>query len=131
MSDEPKGVEPLVLRPPALGEQIDAVGPTLSAAFAEVRTALAAGRPVTVVVDAGDLLGQGSPLDAAVATALLGMVRTLGIEGSKAGWRVNVVAGGAGDAAAIDETVALLAGSSFLTGQLLQVGGANLGKLPA
>jgi NAD(P)-dependent dehydrogenase (short-subunit alcohol dehydrogenase family) len=84
-----------------------------------------------VVLDAADLLGQGSPLDAAVATALLGMVRTLGIEGAKPGWRVNVVAGGAEDAAAIEETVAMLAGSSSLTGQLLQVGGANLGKLPA
>jgi NAD(P)-dependent dehydrogenase (short-subunit alcohol dehydrogenase family) len=131
MSDEPNGVEPLELRPAVLGEQVDAVGPTLSAAFAEIRAALEAGRPVTVVVDAGDLLGQGSPLDAAVATALLGMVRTLGIEGAKPGWRVNVVAGGAEDAAAIDETVALLARSSSLTGQLLQVGGANLGKVPA
>jgi hypothetical protein len=40
-----------------------------------------------------------------------------------------------GDAAgdehdAVAETIALLADSS-LTGQLLQVGGANLGKLPA
>jgi NAD(P)-dependent dehydrogenase (short-subunit alcohol dehydrogenase family) len=131
MSDELKGVEPLVLRPPALGEDVDAVGPTLTGAFAEIRAALEAGRPVAVVVDAGDLLGQGSPLDAAVATALLGMVRTLGIEGAKPRWRVNVVAGGAGDGRAIDETVALLARSSSLTGQLLQVGGANLGKVPA
>jgi NAD(P)-dependent dehydrogenase (short-subunit alcohol dehydrogenase family) len=122
--------EPLVLRPAALGDDLDAVTPTLTGAFAEIRAALDAGRPVAVVLDAGDLLGQGSPLDAAVADALLGMVRTLGIEGRKPGWRVNVVAGGADDAAAIEETVALLAGSS-LTGQLLQVGGANLGKLPA
>jgi hypothetical protein len=129
--DELKGVEPLVLRPAALGEDVDAVGPTLTAAFAEIRAALEAGRPVTVVLDPGDLLGQGSPLDAAVATALLGMVRTFGIEGAKPGWRVNVVAGRADDAAAIEETVALLAGSSSLTGQLLQVGGANLGKVPA
>jgi NAD(P)-dependent dehydrogenase (short-subunit alcohol dehydrogenase family) len=131
MAEQSERVEPLVLRPPASGEDVDAVGPTLTDAFVEIRAALEAGRPVIVVVDPGDLLGQGSPLDAAVATALLGMVRTLGIEGAKPGWRVNVVAGGAADAAAIDETVALLARSSSLTGQLLQVGGANLGKLPA
>ena len=122
--------EPLVLRPAALGDDLDAVTPILTGAFAEIRAALDAARPVAVVLDAGDLLGQGSPLDAAVADALLGMVRTLGIEGRKPGWRVNVVAGGADDAAAIAETVALLAASP-LTGQLLQVGGANLGKLPA
>jgi NAD(P)-dependent dehydrogenase (short-subunit alcohol dehydrogenase family) len=123
--------EPLVLRPAKLGEDLDAVTPTLTGAFAEIRVALDAGRPVAVVLDAGDLLGQGSPLDAALADALLGMVRTLGIEGRKPGWRVNVVAGGADDAAAIEETVAMLGRSTQLTGQLLQVGGANLGKLPA
>lgn len=118
----------LVLRPGSVGDDLDAVTPTLTGAFAEARGALEAGRAVAVVVDAGDLLGQGSPLDAAVATGLLGMVRTLGIEGAKPGWRVNVVAGGEGDQAAVEETVAMLAGSS-LTGQLLTVGGANLGKV--
>ena len=120
--------EPLVLRPAAVGDDLDAVTPALTGAFAEARAALEAGRPVAVVVDARDLLGQRSPLDAAIATGLLGMVRTLAIEGAKPGWRINVVAGGEGDAAAVEETVAMLAGSS-LSGQLLQVGGANLGKL--
>jgi NAD(P)-dependent dehydrogenase (short-subunit alcohol dehydrogenase family) len=119
----------LVLRPGSAGEDLDAVTPMLTGAFAEVRDALEAGRAVAVVVDARDLLGQGSPLDAAVATGLLGMVRTLGIEGVKPGWRVNVVAGGEGDEDAVEETVAMLARSSSITGQLLQVGGANLGKV--
>jgi hypothetical protein len=56
------------------------------------------------------------------------MVRTLGIEGVKPGWSINVVAGGEGDEAVVEETVAMLAGSS-LTGQVLTVGGANLGKV--
>jgi NAD(P)-dependent dehydrogenase (short-subunit alcohol dehydrogenase family) len=119
----------LVLRPGSAGEDLDAVTPMLTGAFAEVRDALEAGRAVAVVVDARDLLGQGSPLDAAVATGLLGMARTLGIEGVKPGWRVNVVAGGEGDEDAVEETVAMLARSSSITGQLLQVGGANLGKV--
>jgi NAD(P)-dependent dehydrogenase (short-subunit alcohol dehydrogenase family) len=118
----------LVLRPGSVGDDLDSVTPALTQAFAEAREALDAGRPVAVLVDAGDLLGQGSPLDAAVATGLLGMVRTLGIEGVKPGWRVNVVAGGDGDESVVEETVAMLAGSS-LTGQLLTVGGANLGKV--
>lgn len=119
-----------MVRPAAVGDDPGAVTTALTGAFVEVRGALEAGRPVAVVLDARDLMGQGDPLAAAVATGLLGMVRTLGIEGAKPGWRVNVVAGGPEDGEAVEETVALLAGSS-LTGQLLNVGGANLGKLPA
>jgi NAD(P)-dependent dehydrogenase (short-subunit alcohol dehydrogenase family) len=140
MSAEQGTDEPLVLRPGALGDDPGAVTTALTGAFAAARAALEAGRPVAVVVAAGDLLGQGAPLDAAVATGLLGMVRTLAIEGARPGWRVNVVAGagiatdkgeaGGQDDPAVAETVAMLADSS-LTGQLLQVGGANLGKLPA
>jgi hypothetical protein len=117
-----------VLRPGSVGDDLDAVTPVLTRAFADAREALGVGRKVAVVVDARDLLGQGSPLDAAVATGLLGMVRTLGIEGAKPGWSINLVAGGEGDEALVEETVAMLAGSS-LTGQLLQLGGANLGKV--
>lgn len=119
----------LVLRPGSVGDDLDAVTPALTGAFVAAREALEAGRRVVVVVDAGDLLGQGSPVDAAVATGLLGMVRTLGIEGAKPGWSINVVAGGEDDGEAVEEAVAMLAGSSSITGQLLQVGGANLGKV--
>jgi hypothetical protein len=123
--------DPLVLRPEPLGADPAGVTPALTGAFLDAREALEAGRPVVVVVAAADLLGQGAPLDAALATALLGMVRTLAIEGAKPGWRINVVAGAAGDEAAVEETVAMLASGSALTGQLLQVDGVNLGKLPA
>jgi NAD(P)-dependent dehydrogenase (short-subunit alcohol dehydrogenase family) len=119
----------LVLRPGSVGDDLDSVTPALTGAFVAAREALQAGRPVAVVLDARDLLGQGSPLDAAVATGLLGMVRTLGIEGAKPGWRVNVVAGGEGDGAGVEEAVAMLGRSNSITGQLLQVGGANLGKV--
>jgi NAD(P)-dependent dehydrogenase (short-subunit alcohol dehydrogenase family) len=131
MPGEDGNVEPLVLRPGPLGDDPSALTPALTDAFVAARDALEAARPVVVIVAAGDLLGQGSPLDATVATALLGMVRTLAIEGVKSGWRINVVAAGEGDEAAVEETVALLASASAVTGQLLQLGGANLGKLPA
>jgi NAD(P)-dependent dehydrogenase (short-subunit alcohol dehydrogenase family) len=138
-----------VLRPEPLGEDPGEVTSALTAAFAEAREALEAHRPVVVVVAAGDLLGQGHPLDAAVATGLLGMVRTLAIEGAKPGWRINMVAGPgtaadgeaeefgvapADEAADEEDPVALIVAmlaESELTGQLLQAGGANLGKLPA
>jgi len=138
-----------VLRQGPLGDDPGAVTRALTEAFVAVREALEARRPVVIGVTAGDLLGQGGPLDAAVATGLLGMVRALEIEGAKAGWRINVVAGpglaedgekqefgvAPVDEAADEEdpvalTIAMLA-ESELTGQLLQVGGANLGKLPA
>ena len=131
MFEEDERDEPLVLRPAPAGDDPGAVTAILTESFAAMRDALDAGRPVVVVLAARDLLGQADPLDAAVATALLGMVRTLGIEGAKPGWRVNAVAGGKDDATAIDETIDLLARSTALTGQLLQVGGANLGKVPA
>ena len=83
------------------------------------------------MLDTGDLLGQGYPLDAAVATGAARDDPDARDRGRKPGWRINVVAGGAEDAAAVEETVALLAGLVALTGQLLQIGGANLGKLPA
>jgi len=124
------GGDILVVRPGSVGDDLDAVTPALTGAFVAAREALEAGRPVAVVVDARDLLGQRSPLDAAVATGLLGMVRTLGIEGAKPGWRVNVVAGSAAADPAVEEAVAALAATS-LTGQLLQTGGANLGKVVA
>jgi NAD(P)-dependent dehydrogenase (short-subunit alcohol dehydrogenase family) len=138
-----------VLHQEPVGDDPAAVTRALTDAFVAVREALEARRPVVVVVAAGDLEGQGDPLDAAVATGLLGMVRTLGIEGAKPGWRINVVAGpgvaaegeheefgvAPGVEAADEEdpvalTIGMLADSE-LTGQLLQVGGANLGKVPA
>jgi hypothetical protein len=126
------GAEPFVLRPAPLGDGADPalVTETLTGGFASIREAVEAGRPVVVVVDAGDLLGQGAPLDAAVATGLLGMVRTFGIEGRKPGWGVNVVAGTAGEEDAVEAAVAMLAASA-LSGQLIEVGGVDLGKVPA
>jgi NAD(P)-dependent dehydrogenase (short-subunit alcohol dehydrogenase family) len=130
MSGEASGSEAVVLRAGAVGGDPAGVTATLTDAFVQVREAVDAGRPVVVVLAARDLMGQGDPLDAAVATGLLGMVRTFGIEGAKPGWRVNAVAGGEDDDA-VDATVAMLASAEHVTGQLLSVGGANLGKLPA
>jgi hypothetical protein len=119
---------PWVYRPGSVGDDLDAFGPALTGAFVEVRGALEAERRVVIVVEAADLLGQGSPLDAAMATGLLGMMRTFAIEGAKPGWRINMVATAGDGETDVAATIATLADSS-LTGQLLQLGGANLGKV--
>jgi hypothetical protein len=56
------------------------------------------------------------------------MIRTLAIEGAKPGWRVNMVAAPAGHEEDVEAAITMLAAASF-TGQLLQIGGANLGKV--
>jgi NAD(P)-dependent dehydrogenase (short-subunit alcohol dehydrogenase family) len=121
--------EQTVFRPVLPGENIDAIAVALTGAFSAIRAGLEGGSSVAVVLRAADLEGQGTPADAAVATGILGMVRTLAIEGAKPGWRVNVVAAG-GDDADVDGVLAALADAP-LSGQLLQTGGANLGKVVA
>lgn len=131
MPGDASGGEPLVLRMSAVGDDPAGVTAALADAFVRIRDAVGDARPVVVVLDARDLMGQRDPLDAAVATGLLGMVRTFGIEGAKPGWRVNAVAGGEGEEAAVEATVATIATAEHVTGQLISVGGANLGKVPA
>jgi NAD(P)-dependent dehydrogenase (short-subunit alcohol dehydrogenase family) len=119
---------PVVLRQEPVGVDLDRVTPVLTAAFLAIRDAVAGGRPVVIVLDGGDLLGQGAVADAAVATGLLGMMRTFAIEGAKPGWRVNAVAGREGDQEAVEAAIGLLAGSG-LSGQLLQASAGHLGKV--
>jgi hypothetical protein len=124
--------EALIIEQQPTGGDIDAVGRQLDAAFTAMQGAVLADPPVpvTVVVHDPDLLGQGDPCDAAVATALLGMVRTLAIEGTKPGWQLNVVTG-------VDVADPLLARARDglaaipgLTGQLIRMGGtAHIGKV--
>lgn len=113
---------------PVAGD-VAAVGTQLDAAFATLKQAVADNEPVTVVVSDADLLGQGDPCDAAVAAALLGMVRTVAIEGAKQGFRVNCVThrDGASSVAATAEGIAAIEG---LSGQLVRPGVKHLGKAP-
>lgn len=92
-----------------------------------MRGAVLEGRPVTVLVRDLDLLGQGTATDAAVANAMLGMVRALALEGARHGWRVNAVA--TGSERPSRELFALLRGAE-ISGQLLRTTGAGLGRVP-
>jgi len=118
---------PLIVEQPAA--ELDTVTEVLTAVFAEVKAAVLAERPVVVLVEDGDLLGQGDVVDASVAAGLLGLVRAFALEGAKPGWRVNAVSHrGEDDAAASRDAAEWLAGSD-LSGQLIRVGTAHLGKV--
>jgi hypothetical protein len=121
--------ETLTLSQPAVGEDLDQVTDVLTRAFAEVRAAVLEERPVVVVLDDRDLLGQGSVVDAGVAAGLLGLVRAFALEGAKPGWKVNVVTQrGEEDAQAAQEAADWLAASG-LSGQLIRIGTDHLGRV--
>jgi NAD(P)-dependent dehydrogenase (short-subunit alcohol dehydrogenase family) len=100
-------------------------------AFRRAREAVTAGRSVVVVVRDEDLLGHGEPADAALANALIGLVRALAIEGVREGWTVNALglADGTTDAergAWIDR----LAGGDGARGAVVRLGDVHLGLVP-
>jgi NAD(P)-dependent dehydrogenase (short-subunit alcohol dehydrogenase family) len=120
-------VAPLVLHQAPVSD-VAAVGRALDHAFYAVREAVPAGRPVIVVVRDDDLLGQRSPEDAALAAALLGMVRALAMEGARRGWQVNAVSHGDGGGP-LEETIRWLGTVPGVTGQLLRVTTDHLGRV--
>jgi NAD(P)-dependent dehydrogenase (short-subunit alcohol dehydrogenase family) len=105
--------------------------PALLAAFRRARAALAAGRPVVAVVRDGDLLGHGEPADAALANAVLGLVRTLAVEGVREGWTVNALAVGEGVSEQQRATWTRRLGEGEAAGgALLRLGELHLGRVP-
>ncbi len=125
MSAEP-APEPLVVEQAVVADAV-AMAEALRQGFVAMRDAVAAGRPIVVLVRDSDLLGQNSLEGAALATGLLGMARALATEGAGRGWRVNVVSHGE-DGASVDETIAWLA-QSGLSGQLVRATTDHLGAI--
>ena len=123
-----EAAEALVISQPEVGERLEEVSPALTRAFAQAREAVLAGRPVVVVVEDRDLLGQGTVAAAALATGLLGLARALALEGTRDGWRVSAVARGDADEAALQRAIDW-AGAAPLSGQLLRAGSAHIGKV--
>jgi NAD(P)-dependent dehydrogenase (short-subunit alcohol dehydrogenase family) len=107
---------------------LDDLRTQLEAAFVSVKNALSAGAGVVLFVDAGDLLGHGSVLGAAQANALVGLARAAAFEGARPGWKVNVVAAGGADAAAVADVGASLEHLT-MSGQVLTVGVGLIGKV--
>jgi len=119
---------PLVIRQQPTAGDIGAIDGQLTDAFAQMRSAVLDGRPVVVVLEDRDLLGQGHPADAAVATALLGIVRAFALEGARDGWRVNAVAR-RGEDAPVDDAIGGVLAVPTLSGQLIRLGTEHLGKV--
>ena len=116
----------LVFEQPEVAD-VAAVGRVLDEAFAALRDALLAGRAVIVVVRDDDLLGQRDPEAAALATALLGMVRALALEGKRQGWRVNALSH-RGDQE-LEELIGWFAAGRNLSGQLVRATVEHLGRV--
>ena len=107
---------------------LEDVGAQLLEAFESVRGAVTEGEPSVIVVNAPDLIGQGTLEDAAVATGLLGLMRAITFEGASKGWRVNVVAVDR-DADPPVEVLESAMTTPGLMGQVLNVAKGMIGKV--
>jgi len=113
------------------GTELAELDETLLAAFRAIRDALTEGRTVVVVVRDSDLLGHGSPADAALAGGLLGLTRALATEGVRQGWRVNALGvTGDVDTAELDAWITHISESTAINGELIRLGNLHLGKVP-
>ncbi|TDP37807.1 hypothetical protein [Nocardia ignorata] len=100
----------------------------LAEAFALTREAVLADAPVVYVVRAEAILGRGAPLDAAVATGLLGGARALTFERRKNNCYVSVLAVGTGiEPTTVAESIELLVATRGANGQIFPLGTDHLG----
>ena len=108
-----------------------AVLDALTALYRNAKAAAAEGSPIVFIVSADALLGRTGPLDAMAATGVVSAARTLAAELRKQGVPVNCLA--TADDTPPDEVVTwamrlLEVGPSGPTGELLQLGGVQIGK---
>jgi hypothetical protein len=96
-------------------------------AFHRSQAAARDGEPIVFVLNQADLLGQRSVPGAILANALLSAMRTLAAEGHNA----NAVAvGDDADPADLQHWLDTLCGGRGVTGELVHVHAAHVGKLP-
>lgn len=120
----------LVFAPAAGLPDWDAAEDELAEAFLLTQAAAAGGAPVVYLVDAAAVLGRGAPLDAAVATGLLGGARALAFEGRREERYATVVAAGASVApAAIAQAIELLLHTRAANGTVHALGAEHLGAM--
>lgn len=109
---------------------LDEVESALVVAFHRARVALNNGRAVVVLVREEDLLGHGDPPAAAVAGALVGLVRALATEGVRNDWRVNALATtDAVSASDRSEWIDRLSDVHGASGVVVRLGQLHLGRL--
>ena len=103
----------------------------LTAAFTKARAAAVSGAPVVFVVSSDALLGRTGAADAMAANGVVSAARTLAAELRKQGAPVNCVARSA--TTPVDAVVRwvlhlLDGGADGPTGEVVQLGGAQIGK---
>ena len=100
----------------------------LTEAFAATQEAVLTNAPVVFVVSACAVLGRSKPLDAAVATGLLGGVRALAYERRETDCYATVVAVGAGvEPRSVAAAIDLLLTTRGANGQIFPLGTEHLG----
>jgi hypothetical protein len=124
------GGEGLVFAPARGLEDWDTAEDELAEAFRLARETTLADEPVVFLLDTDAVLGRAAPLDAAVATGLVGAARSLAFEGKRYARYATVVAA---DADVAPDTIADAVGfavhSRGALGQVLTLGSAHVGAL--
>jgi len=100
----------------------------LDEVFRLTQQAVLAGEPIVYVVHEPAIWGHVGPLRAALATALMGGMRSAAVEGARSGLAANAVATDEGvDPAQLAAAIEFLLASG-LTGQLITCGTTHLGR---
>jgi len=119
----------VVFQPTEVDDDWDHVAAELRSAFEATKPAAIAGLPVVYIVFSDALLGRTGTGNAMVATGLLSAARTLAAELKRDGVPVNVL--GINSETPVDAIVTWvghLLESGGPTGELVQLGGAQIGK---
>ena len=113
----------MILYQPDAPADFAAVEAALLDAFRRSREAARNGEPIVYVLHQADLLGQRGALGAMLANALLSGMRTLAAEGHRA----NALAIG-DDPTHVEHWIALLQDDAGVTGELIRLTPAHIGK---
>jgi hypothetical protein len=108
-------------------ETLDEIRVALVDAFERVQVAISTGDSVAIVVPSPDLLGHRGPERGAYVGALVGIVRAVAFEGTRAGWQANVLAVPSGHEISDAEVVNHF--PEGVSGQVVTVGTALVGKV--
>jgi hypothetical protein len=120
----------LVFAPACVLQDWDAAEDELTEAFLLTQSAAADHAPVVYLVDARAVLGRGTPLDAAVATGLLGGARALAFETRRdAGYATVVAAGETVAPTAIAQAIEVLLHTRAANGTVHALGAEHLGAM--
>jgi hypothetical protein len=120
----------LVFAPARDLQDWDAAEDELTEAFLLTQNAAADGAPVVYLVDTHAVLGRSAPLDAAVATGLLGGARALAFETRRAaGYATVVAADDTVEPAAIAQAIEVLLHTRAANGTVHALGAEHLGAM--